>query len=180
MNGLLPSGRSRLLILMLSRSFLHRIICLQSLRRRNLTIVLSLSQSLWQLSKSFLPTDTLIASNIWQMFSSRFCWVTDLGIQAISKHSLREYWTFSQHYCSITTAFFIKRLLPVLAILTSASSFLKSVFISFTSSLKDSILALVSSLWLKNIAIVCGFLSFCRNSSVYSWASILWYFYYIE
>ena len=90
--------------------------------------------------------DTLIASNIWQTFSSRICCGTDLGSPAISKHSLREYWAFAQHYRSITTAFFIKRFLAVLEILTSASSFLKLVFISFTSSLKDYIVALVSSL----------------------------------
>ena len=115
-----------------------------------------------------------IASNIWQTFSSRSCWGINVGIPTISKHSLREYLAFVQHFCYISTDFFIKRLLTVSTMLTSASSFLKLVFISFTSSLKDSIVTLVSSLWLTSIAINCGLLSFYRDSLVYSLASILW------
>ena len=104
------------------------------------------------------------------------CWGIDVSIPAISKHSLQGYWAFAQHCRCISTDFFIKRLLTVLTRLTSA----KLMFISCASSLKDSILAVVLSLWLNTIAINCGLLSFCRQSSVYSLASISWDSSYVE
>ena len=90
------------------------------MRRRNLTIVRSLSRILWQSSISFLSTDTPLVSNIWLTFSSRFCSRIDVAIPSISKHSLREYWAFDQHYRSASTDFLSKRLLTVLTILTSS------------------------------------------------------------
>ena len=63
-------------------------------------------------------------------------------------------WASSQHCRSISTDFFIKRLLTFLTTLTSASSFLKLVFIAFTSfKCSNSLVSPVSSrnlLWCEN------------------------------
>ena len=184
MNSLVPSGKSRLFMLMLCRSFLHRRTCLRSLRRRNLTIVCSLSRRLWQSSISFLSTDAPITSNIWQDFSSNLCWGVDVGIPEISKHSLREYWAFAQPLSLYINWLLHKKILNFLTILRSASSFLKLVFISFTSFLivASSFYYGFSSVPLtqNHITINFGLLSFCKHSLVYSLASILWDLSYVE
>ena len=89
-----------------------------------------------------MSNHTPVASNIWQTLSSKFCWVIDVGIPAISKHSLREKWASFQHCRSISTGFFVKRLLTVLIILTPASNFLKLVFIAFILSLQSIVAAI--------------------------------------
>ena len=85
------------------------------------------------------------------------------------------------HCRSILTDFFIKRFLTILR---SASSFLKLVFISFTSFLivASSFYYGFSSVPLtqNHITINFGLLSFCKHSLVYSLASILWDLSYVE
>ena len=89
------------------RSFFTDIICSQSLRRENFTITLSLSfLRRWHASMSRGDTSLPIFLKMVSTLSSNSLFCTLSGIPTTSRHSLQEYWAFSQHCLSIIVCIF--------------------------------------------------------------------------
>ena len=93
---------------------------------------------------------------------------TVLGMPITSTHSHCKYWAFSQHCLSLFSTCFRRLLFTVFKIWTYDSSFLKLLFKSFISAVKETIVEFVWSSIFRNRPINWVLFKAFKVSSVYT------------